>query len=450
MLEKLGNLLMTCGRYADAIGAFEEAESCFSKVGDRDGAGRAIAQVGWAHVRGGTGDQGLARVEPLLAPEALKDYRPSTQVALWCAYSVLLFGQNCYLEQFASARRAAMLAREANDIAALAQSLRLEGLALVQLGRIDEALPILQETIRTAEIVGDLDSYSAALNDTAAVYRARGELTSSWRHSARAVEVAEYLGDPTAVAFFMSSHGDNAFLLGDWGVARHSLERSVAIVRDMESSWVAAYPLISLGVLHLAEGQDEAALRMLDEAVALATRSHDLQALRIAHAALAERELLCGAPADALKRVQPLLDPTTADEKDSIALLPFVSWAELELGVLTNANAMLNRCLRQARATGNRLVIVDALIAQARLRIRQAEWMDARESLDDALAISKNMAYPYADIKARYVYGNLYAARHLPVQAREQYEQALKLCRRLGERLYRQRIEQALGRLRTS
>lgn len=450
VLEKLGNLLMACGRYADAIVALEEAESCFSQVGDRDGAGRVVAQIGWAHVHGRIGDKGLARVEPLLAPEALTNYRPSTRVALWCAYAILLFGQNRYLEQLSSAQRAAMLAREANDVAALVKSMRLEGLALVQLGQIDKALPILQETVSAAQAVGDLDSYSAALNDTAAVYRARGELISSWSYSARAVEVAKNLGDPTAEAFFVSSHGDNAFLLGDWGVARHCFERAVAIVRDMESSWVAAYPLISMGALNLAEGQDEEAISMLDEAVTLATHNHDLQALRIAHAALAERELLRGAAFKALKRLQPLIEPSTVDEKDSIALFPFMAWAELELGNLANAKAMLKQCLRQANATGNRLVIVDALIAQARLRICQEDWLDAGESLDDALAISKNMACPYADIKARYVYGNLYAARHLSSQAREKYEQALKICRRLGERLYRYRIEQALGRLRNS
>jgi tetratricopeptide (TPR) repeat protein len=445
--EKLGSLLMAGGRYADAISVLEEAVACFSQVGDRDIAARTVAQIGWAHVRGGTGDQGLARVEPLLAPEALKDRRSPSQVALWCAHAVLLFGQNRYLEQLASAQRAATLAREANDTAALAQSLRLEGLALVQLGRLDESLPVLQETIKTAEIVGDLDSFSAALNDTAAVYRVRGELTASWSYSARAVEVAEYMVDPTGVAFFVSSHGDNAYLLGDWSAARQCYERAVAIVRSMGSSWVVAYPLMSLGALNLAEGEDEAALRLLDEAVALATRVNDLQALRIVQATLAERELLRGAAANALRRLQPLLDPSTADEKDSIALLPLIGWANLELGGLTSADMMLNLCLQRAERTDNRLVIVDALIAQARLCIHQAEWTRARESLDDALALAKDMKYPYANVKILYLFGNLSATISLPAQAREQYTQALSICDRLGERLYRRRIEQALSGL---
>lgn len=445
--EKLGALLMGCGRYTDAIRELEEAASCFGDVGDSNGVGRTVAQIGWAHVRAGTGDQGLARVEPLLAPVALARLGLPTQVMLWCAHAVLLFGQGRYLQQLSSARRGAVLAREANDMAALAKSMRLEGLALVLLGRMDEALPVLRETIDTSEIVGDLDSYSAALNDTAAAYRVRGELTSSWTHSARAVEIADRLGDPTGIAFFATSHGDNTYLLGDWATARHAYKRAIAVVREMGSSWVAAYPLMSLGALDLAEGQDADAIKLLDEAATIAEHDHDLQALRIAQATLAERELVAGAAADALRRLQPLLDASTATEKDTVALLPLVAWAQSDLGNFSQAEAMLTLCVQRAEASGARLVIVDALIAQARLRIRQADWERGRDSLDNALALAKGMAYPYARLKAHHVYGDLFAASHASEQAREHYEQALALCRRLGEAHYRPQIERAYAHL---
>lgn len=447
VLEKLGELLMGCGRYADAIGAYEEAAASFKRVGDRDGEGRAVAQIGWAHVRGGTGELGLIRVEPLLAAATLQTLKPSTQVELWRAHAILLFGQNHYSEQLASAQRATALARVTNDTSALARSRRVEGLALVQLGRLDEALPVLRETIRCAEVVGDLDSLSAALNDSAAVYRIRGELTSSWTSSTRAVEVAEQSGDPTAMAFFASSHGDNAFLLGDWAAARQSYEHAIGIVCDMGSSWVVAYPLISLGALNLAEGQDAAATRLLNEALSLAERGADLQARRIAQAALAERELLRGEASSALRRLNPLLDANMADAKDSIALLPLVGWARLEQGDSVGAAAALDLCLRRAGETGNRLVTLDARLAQARLRLRQGDWAGTRESLDEALALARQMAYRYAMVKALALSGELFATTRLPERAREQYEQALALCRGLGEALYQPHIERALRQL---
>jgi tetratricopeptide (TPR) repeat protein len=370
-----------------------------------------------------------------------------TQVALWRSHAVLLFALNRYDEQLASARRACALAREASDIEALAQSMRLEGLALVLLGRFNEALPVVLETMKLAEKAGDLDSFSAALNDTAAVYRVRGELTSSWAYSARSVKVAEQLGDPTGIAFFTSSHGDNAYLLGEWVEARQYLERAVAIVREMGSSWVAAYPLLSLGQLGLAEGQDEAATRLLDEALTCAERDHDLQAIRCAQAILAERDLIGGAAAEALQRLLPFCAPSNAIEKDSIALLPFMGWAQLSLGDVAGAAESLKACIGRAEATGNRLVIVDALLAQARLSSRQAEWSQAEKALNEALACSRKMSYPYAEAKARFIYGQLYAATGAQAQARDQYGQALTVCHRLGEKLYRSHIERALAQL---
>ncbi|MDE3229264.1 MAG: AAA family ATPase, partial [Chloroflexota bacterium] len=122
VLEKLGGLLMACGRYADAVDALEEAASCYRQMDDRDGVGRVVAQIGWAHIRGGTGEQGLTRLEPLLTPATLAGQRSATQAALWAAHAVLLFGQNHYLEQLASAQRAVALARDANDPTTLARS----------------------------------------------------------------------------------------------------------------------------------------------------------------------------------------------------------------------------------------------------------------------------------------------------------------------------------------
>jgi tetratricopeptide (TPR) repeat protein len=445
--EKLGSLLLGCGQYDGAIGALDEAVSAYRAVGDRDGMGRAVAQIGWAYVRAGGGSQGLRRVEALLMPDELTRFAPPTRTALLCAHAVLLFALNRYDEQLASARQASALARPAGDTEAMAQSMRQEGLALVQLGRFDEALPVTLETIRLAELAGDLDSYSAALNDTAAVYRIRGELRSSWDYSARSVEVAKRLGDPTAIAFFAGSHGDNAYLLGDWAAARHSFAQSVAVARDMGSSWVTAYALYSLGQLELAQGRDEEAARLLDEAVTCAERDHDLQALRCVQAVLAERDLVRGAASDALQRLQPLLDPATANEKDSIALLPFVAWSRLSLGDLAGAAESLSQCQRRAEAAGNRLVALDVLLAQARLFIRWADWSEAERALDHALASAEAMAYPYGQAKARFIYGQLRAAAGDRAQARDQYEQALALCDRLGEKLYRAQIERALTQL---
>jgi hypothetical protein len=68
-------------------------------------------------------------------------------------------------------------------------------------------------------------------------------------------------------------------------------------------------------------------------------------------------------------------------------------------------------------------------------------------ALDDAITLSRSIPYPYAEARALYVYGQLHASKREPEQARVYYEQALTILNHLGERLYAERIEQALDAL---
>jgi hypothetical protein len=54
------------------------------------------------------------------------------------------------------------------------------------------------------------------------------------------------------------------------------------------------------------------------------------------------------------------------------------------------------------------------------------------------------MPYPYAELKALWVYGRLEAARGDSAAARKRFEAALAICDRLGEGMYRAPIERDL------
>jgi tetratricopeptide (TPR) repeat protein len=80
--------------------------------------------------------------------------------------------------------------------------------------------------------------------------------------------------------------------------------------------------------------------------------------------------------------------------------------------------------------------------------IERREWLVATDALEQALALCRAMPYPYAEAKARYAYGQLWLAMGEPEHAREQFEQALAICDRLGERMYGTVIEKALEPVR--
>ncbi|HZC04389.1 MAG TPA: AAA family ATPase [Ktedonobacterales bacterium] len=445
--SKRGELLLASGKYDLALDCFEAMATCHEQVGNLDGMGQAAAQIGWAHVRRGSAKQGLARIEPLLAPETMARMTLRTQAALHCAHAILLFALSQYAAQLSSAREACALARAIGDQAALARGLRLQGLALVLLGRLVEAAPVQEETLRVAESAGDLDSYSAALNDAAAVFRARGDLRLSWSYSERALEAIQQLGDPMGAAFLSSSHGENAMLLGHWTTARRCYERAVEIVREMGVSWVASYPLANLGYLNLLEGHEEAAGALLREALAHAESHQDMQALRHVHGILAERDLMAGAALDAWTRIDPLIDHSPVAEKESTGLLPLLAWAHVALGRRDHAAQALSLCQQQVDRTGVRLVGEDALLVQARLSMYNGDFGQASQAIQQAVARARDMGWPHAEAKALSLQGSLLALRDERTAARAVLNGALAIFDKLGERLYSREAITLLQRL---
>jgi tetratricopeptide (TPR) repeat protein len=91
------------------------------------------------------------------------------------------------------------------------------------------------------------------------------------------------------------------------------------------------------------------------------------------------------------------------------------------------------------------LILPDALRVQALWAMRWQRWDEAEDALDEAIHLSHDMPYPYAGAKALYVAGHLWATRGEPEVARARFEEALAICRQLGERLYGEAIETRLS-----
>jgi tetratricopeptide (TPR) repeat protein len=94
------------------------------------------------------------------------------------------------------------------------------------------------------------------------------------------------------------------------------------------------------------------------------------------------------------------------------------------------------------------LTLVDALRMQAAVAIRHERWDEAAAALDEALALARQMPYPYAEAKLLATYGDLMVASGQPTRAQEQYTAALAILQPLGEVPYTERIQQALDEMR--
>jgi tetratricopeptide (TPR) repeat protein len=233
------------------------------------------------------------------------------------------------------------------------------------------------------------------------------------------------------------------YFVGAWASAREKAARALRIEREIQlesASLLSCIALVPLATLDIAEGRGQEPEQNGERAVSLARASDAVQALRWAAWPLAERDLVAGRAADAYARLGPLLD-RHGMQGETGQLWPLLAWAELELGQDEQAATTLATSL----ARPERLFHVDTLRVRARVAIKQRRWQEAVADLDETLAKCRAMPYPYAEAKAHYVFGQLYAAKGEPEQAREEYQAALAICKRLGEGLYRPYIERALA-----
>jgi tetratricopeptide (TPR) repeat protein len=234
------------------------------------------------------------------------------------------------------------------------------------------------------------------------------------------------------------------FYEGNWDVARALATSSASELDEIDSSQLGSYPPLGLGMLCLASGNREEARRHLDRAREIAEVSDGDSVLRLIETTLAEDELVRDQGEAACGRLIPVLEAGSLQKRMHIELQILLAWGTLLTGALAKAEAMAQDAVQSVRDSGMRLFLPDALRVRALCAIERREWQEATHALEEALMYCARMPYPYAEAKARYAYGRLWLARGEPGEACEQFERALAICDRLGERMYGAVIEKAL------
>jgi tetratricopeptide (TPR) repeat protein len=350
-----------------------------------------------------------------------------------------------YRDALQAAERAVELATTTEDAGLLARERLQLGVALFTLGRLTEASEQLERAIEGADAVGDLETLAEALRMASWVYQTYGTFAESQTAQVRGIAVAQRLGDVVGMGHTLFLDALLAFYLGEWDRARAIAENSLTVFRALGVSHLSAYPPLGLGWLATIEGHREAGEQYLVEAEALALQSGPAQVLRFITALRAECELLAGQPELAHTRLLPWFSGEPMQERTRLELSVLRAWAAVEMGLEAEAEALVAETVRSTRACHMHLVLPDALRVQALWAMRQQRWEEAASTIDEAITLSHATPYPYAEAKALYVAGRLWATIGEPVQARAHFEEARAICRGLGERLYGEAIERHLA-----
>jgi tetratricopeptide (TPR) repeat protein/transcriptional regulator with XRE-family HTH domain len=483
-LEGLGKALTDLGRMGDAVDALERAAELRKELGDLDHWTWDIAKTTRAYSLLGQSHVGLARLEATLtslavraeqspegvaggieqfqsAPRAasLAETLETTAMRAASLLSPRVAGRMylsltihlSFLERFQEALRMGEQAVERTRVAgdgpnhATAQAFL--GKTLVHLGQISPAITAYEAARETSEAARHLDGLFLAYSNLGEIHLNRGEFASATQAFLSSLSAAEQCGPPDSIGETLACLGEIAFYTGEWLQTLDYCERASAVLGAYSHGSVPMWASLLRGRVCLSEGQTPKANAYLAEAMALGERTAQAHLLRVARAAPAEAELLAGHALEARQRLVPLVEQSAGSVQKVLWLLPWLAWAQVNVGEMDQAAATLEECIALATAQEDHLVLVDALRIKALLATRRNAWQEAEDALEESLALARPMPYPYAEAKALWVYGNVEVAREHLTAARARLEQALAICERLGEGLYRPHIERELWRL---
>ncbi len=149
------------------------------------------------------------------------------------------------------------------DVEASVEAHRFLAIALIRLGRADEAEQHLQHALEQNSQLNDLHREVLILTGLAHSLHARGRIPEASRVAQAAVATARRLGSPGYLAEALNDSGNYLYALGDFAAAFQSLQESLQAARQAGHPPIEAYSLVSLGMLLRDLGQREQALDLL-------------------------------------------------------------------------------------------------------------------------------------------------------------------------------------------
>jgi hypothetical protein len=263
---------------------------------------------------------------------------------------------------------------------------------------------------------------------------------------ARAVEVAERLGDPREISHRAVEAAYFTFLIGDWSRSREYAERAVTSALELDTLRAFIQPLYTLGELSLYTGAWEDASGYLQECVTIAEHLGLADHLREVQALLAEKDLLEGNPHVALARLHSLLD--SPGWQEHLNFLLFLAATRLQVDDLDGAEEAIATAVADATRQRLSVGLVDALRIQGAIAGRRGMREDGESRLRRAVQLAREITYPWGEARALHESGVLSAGSGEDDRAREQLEAASAIFGTLGAEPYRAMTEQAIAALR--
>jgi DNA-binding SARP family transcriptional activator/tetratricopeptide (TPR) repeat protein len=193
------------------------------------------------------------------------------------------------------------------------------GMARLETGRPEEALPYLQRSLELRKATGGPREQAVALINLGIAYRHLDRLDDALDAYRHAVDLLATAGDERALGVCLLNLGCLYTARDDPAEGLAHLRRALEIQRRTGDDHSAGYTLTSMGEAHLRAGEIHAALDRLREALALQQRIGDRHTAATSHDTLGRCQQLLGDHRSALDHFTQALETHRASGDDASA-----------------------------------------------------------------------------------------------------------------------------------
>ncbi len=449
--EKQGVAWHRAGRYDAAITALEGALAGYRAADDAEGAARVTGRLANAHYRRGTSHDALGELadmaegDPTLAPGAAS---PGT-LTWWEGLMLLLYAEGSYTKMVTLGRSLAQAGRAAGNSQMQAIGTRVEGGALIHLGRLAEGAALMAAALPADPQPGDERAVQAA-SLLCAAYLSMGSLDHCAALSERMLAAAERAGDQLVTAMHTTMLAGVCYVRGDWDRGRELVGRAqecfAASSSPMAVRWVGV-----LAPALIWHGAWDQARAYLEGSLQAARSLRIVQDERTALIYLADLDLLDGRPQDAVTRLHSVTAGRPAPTAEDLTwdypvdLLSVLAEAHLGLSDLDRARAYAGCAVDHARRMGAWVQGIRALEVHGMVLARDGHNDLARAAYQEGLDRARAMPFPYGQARLLHADGLLDRQQQDHAAAHAKFAQALAILERLGADNDAGRVRQAIA-----
>jgi DNA-binding SARP family transcriptional activator/class 3 adenylate cyclase len=446
-LEHLGEVLRATRKLQDAIDVLDEAAQIQEALGDLDAEARIMAQwaLAWYFVSPPDFAPYVARLRNTIRRVEARDGDvPSPALTQLYAALPRLFERRSD-EQLAAAERAVAVGRATGNRSVEAAGLLRQGSSLVELGRYEEALSALDESIRLAGIEGDLFTLAAANHFAAGAAIRLGDGLRSAVYSRAALDAAARRGGLDQMQGILASFADRHFWLGDWDEVLRASDRLVALSQSLRGEVAMAVPFLGTARVLIHRGAwDDAEVALADAEARLprggrasfASDVGDLAKLRAEAAVLRDR------PEEALEHLRPFAEEEMEEEWREAMARAFVAVASNAPDAELRARHAIERAEAERHLPG----LAETNLVHGLALANEGETVKALSALEEAMRLAGILPFPYAEARARFAIGSILSESDRDT-ALSHLEAARGIFQRLGARPYLEGTEALLARL---